>query len=283
VDVAVTAGVAFSEAGTARAGMGIDAADYDRSGRQGLVIGNFSNEMMALYTNEGNGLYTDEAPKSTLGRDSLMTLTFGCFFFDYDLDGLLDIFAANGHVADDINGVQPRVTYAQPPHLFRNKGSRQYEEVTTSAGPALAQRYVGRGAAYGDYDRDGDLDVLLSTNNGPAHLLRNDGGSSSHYLRLRLVGTRANRDGIGALARVFPAGGAASSWAMVKTGSSYASQSEMPLTFGLGRSVKVDKIEVRWPDGRTETLPGAPANQELTITEGKGITARAPGTARGTK
>jgi hypothetical protein len=282
VDVAVTAGVAFSESGVARAGMGIDAADFDRSGRQGVVIGNFSNETMALYVNEGNGLYTDEAPRSALGRDSLMTLTFGCFFFDYDLDGLLDIFAANGHVADDINGVQPRVTYAQPQHLFRNKGSRQFEEVTKSAGPVLAQRFVGRGAAYGDYDRDGDLDVLLSTNNGPAHLLRNDGGNANHYVRLRLVGTRTNRDAIGASARVLLPGGTASSWAMVKTGSSYASQSEMPLTFGLGRAAKVEKIEVRWPDGRTETLPGVNADQELTVTEGKGITARSAGAARGT-
>ena len=136
-DVAVTAGVAFNEAGVARAGMGTDAADYDGSGRASLVIGNFSNEMMALYTNEGNGLFIDEAPTSTIGRNSLLTLTFACFFFDYDLDGLLDIFAANGHVADDIQRVQPRVSYAQPPHLFRNLGGRRFEEVTARSGAAL--------------------------------------------------------------------------------------------------------------------------------------------------
>ncbi len=139
VDVGTTSGVAFNEAGVARAGMGIDAADYDGSGRQSIVIGNFSNEMMALYTNEGNGLYVDEAPASTIGRSSLLTLTFACFFFDYDLDGLLDIFAANGHVADDINRVQPKVTYAQPPHLFRNVGKRRMEAMIGQLGPDLAE------------------------------------------------------------------------------------------------------------------------------------------------
>ncbi len=232
-DIAVAAGVAFNEAGVARAGMGVDAADYDGSGRPGLVIGNFSNEMIALYQNEGKGLFIDEAPASTIGKTSLLTLTFSCFFFDYDLDGKLDIFAANGHVADDISTVQPRVKYAQPPHLFRNTGNRRFEAVTASAGAALQEAMVARGAAYGDYDGDGDPDLLVTTNNGPARLLRNDGGERSHRLRLKFTGTKSNRDAIGTFARVITAAGP-SSWQMVKTGSSYLSQSELPLTFGLG-------------------------------------------------
>jgi enediyne biosynthesis protein E4 len=273
-DVAVSAGVAFNEAGVARAGMGVDAADYDGSGRQSLVIGNFSNEMMALYNNEGNGLFIDEAPTSTIGKASLLTLTFAAFFFDYDLDGRLDIFAANGHVADDISTVQPRVTYAQTPHLFRNLGSRRFEAVAAASGKALQQPMVARGAAYGDYDGDGDLDVLVTVNNGPARLLRNDGGERRARLRLQLRSAASNRDAIGATARVTHASGV-SPWLMVKTGSSYCSQSELPVTFGLGAAKAVSKIEVKWPDGKTETLPGTDANQLLTIEQGKGVVARA--------
>jgi enediyne biosynthesis protein E4 len=274
-DIGVAAGVAFNEAGVARAGMGVDAADYDGSGRQSLIIGNFSNEMMALYQNEGRGLFIDEAPTSTIGRTSLLTLTFACFFFDYDLDGRLDVFAANGHVADDINRVQPRVTYAQAPHLFHNLGNRRFEVVTPSSGAALQQAVVARGAGYADYDGDGDLDLFVTTNNGPARLLRNDGGERGSRLRARFVGTKSNRDAIGTFARV-TSSSATSPWQMVKTGSSYLSQSELPLTFGLGAADKVTKIEVKWPDGRSETLTGLEANTAVTIEEGKGIVSRTP-------
>lgn len=274
VDVGLSAGVAFNEAGVARAGMGVDAADYSGTGRQGIVIGNFSNEMIALYSNEGNGLFLDEAPRSEIGRASLPTLAFGCFFFDYDLDGWPDIFAVNGHVADDVEAVQPRVKYAQPPHLFRNTGRGSFQEVTLQAGAALAQPIVGRGAAYGDYDGDGDLDLLVTTNNGPARLLRNGGGAANR-VRVSLVGSSSNRSAIGAFVRITTAEGT-SPWMMVKSGSSYLSQSELPLTFGLGRAERVTRIEVRWPDGRSETLPGAAANQALTIVQGKGLDRASP-------
>jgi hypothetical protein len=274
-DNAMTAGIAFSEAGVARAGMGADAADYDGSGRQSLIIGNFSNEMMALYHNEGTGLFIDEAPTSTIGRASLLTLTFGCFFFDYDLDGLQDIFAADGHVSDDINKVQEKVRYAEPPHLFRNMGKKKFEEVTTSLGQALQQAMVGRGAAYGDFDNDGDLDLLITSNNGKARLLRNDGGNQNNLLRIKTVGTSSNRDGIGAKVTL-KLSNQAKLWNVVKSGSSYCSQSELPLTFGLGKTDKVSSVEVVWPSGRVDIANEVTANQFITIQEGKGIVAAQP-------
>jgi hypothetical protein len=273
-DVAMRAGVAFNEAGVARAGMGVDASDYDGSGRPSLVIGNFSNEMMSLYHNEGGGLFVDEAPRSDVGRASLLTLTFGCFFFDYDLDGWPDIFAANGHVADDIERVQSRVKYAQRPHLFRNAGQKRFQEVSAQS-PAFQQALVARGAAYGDYDNDGDLDILLTVNNGPARLFRNDGGNRNHLLRVQTVGSSANRDGIGARVELTVAGGA-KPWQMVKTGSSYASQSELPLTFGLGSQTEVAGIRVRWPGGRVDNIGVTKADQVITIKEGAGVVRATP-------
>jgi hypothetical protein len=273
-DVGVMAGVAFNEAGKARAGMGTDAADFDASGRQSLIIGNFSNEMMALYSNEGNGLFIDEAPTSTIGRASTLRLTFACFFFDFDLDGAPDIFAANGHVADDIATVQPTITYAQPPLLFRNLGRKKFEDVSTRVGEAFARPAVARGAAYGDYDNDGDLDLIVTANNGPARLFRND-GTANHKLRVTLTGSASNRDGIGAKVRVLRATGSPVS-AMVKTGSSYLSQSELPLTFGLGAATKVSGIEITWPNGRSDRLPGVAGDQSLTIAEGKGVVRAVP-------
>ncbi|HXW07722.1 MAG TPA: CRTAC1 family protein [Vicinamibacterales bacterium] len=278
-DVGMTAGVAFSEAGVARAGMGVDSADFDGSGRPGIVIGNFSNEMTALYSNEGNGLFIDEAPTSTIGRVSLLTLTFACFFFDYDLDGLPDILSVNGHVADDVNAVQPRVTYAQPATLFRNRGAKRFEDVTAATGPALQKPVVGRGAAYGDYDNDGDLDVVITANNEPARLLRNDGGNRNPVLRIAAVGTGSNRDGIGARVRVTLDNGTRR-WSIVKTGSSYLSQSELPLTFGLGGAKKITGVEVTWPNGKVESVSGAMPGQFITLQEGKGVIRTSPIPAR---
>ena len=276
-DEALTAGVAFSEAGTPRAGMGVDTADYDNSGRQGIVIGNFTNESMALYRNDGTGLFTDEAGASGIGKMSAQSLTFATFFFDYDLDGLPDIFAANGHVSDDISVVQPNVKYQQPPHVFRNRGKKKFEEVTARLGKAIQRAIVGRGAAYGDIDNDGDLDLLITANNGAARLLRNDNGNQNDLLRVRTVGSRSNRDGIGARVTLKTAAGG-KLMSVVKTGSSYCSQSELPLTFGLGKSdpAKGMTLEILWPSGQTDIIPEVKPNQSISVQEGKGITSAAP-------
>jgi enediyne biosynthesis protein E4 len=276
-DVAVAAGVAYSEAGTVRAGMGTDASDYDNSGWQSLVIGNFTNEGMALYHNDGSGLFTDEAPAIGISRISTKSLTFGTFFFDYDLDGLPDILAVNGHVSDDISVVQPQVKYAQSPHLFHNLGKNKFDEVTAKLGSALQRPIVGRGAAYGDFDNDGDLDLVITANNGPARLLRNDNGNQNDMLRVKTVGTRSNRDGIGAKVTLKTNTGTRL-FAMVKTGSSYLSQSELPLTFGLGKpgTVKTLGLEIVWPCGQKDTIPDVKPNQFITVKEGRGIISAQP-------
>lgn len=272
VDAAFKAGVAVRENGSARAGMGVDAADYDGSGRPSVIVGNFSHEMLAVYHNEGNGLFIDEAPRSNLGKETLLSLTFGLFFFDYDLDGRPDIFAANGHITDDFPAFIKNVTYAQRPHLFRNLDGRRFEEAIDSVGPDLARKVVGRGAAYADVDEDGDLDVVMTESHGPARLYRNDGGVN-HALRVRVVGVTSNRDGIGARVDVTRLDGS-KAWALVKSGSSYLSQSELPVTFGLGAASKVQRLSITWPDGTVQPLGPQDADRTLIVREGVGIVSR---------
>jgi enediyne biosynthesis protein E4 len=269
----VSAGIGYSEDGIARAGMGVDAADYDRSGYPSVVITNFSNQMISLYHNERNGLFVDEAPQSEVGHDSLLTLGFGCFFFDYDLDGWLDLYVANGHIEDAIERVQPRVRYAEPPHLFRNLGNGKFSEVTQSVGGAFATPRVARGAAYGDINNDGALDLLVATNSGPAALFRNT-GATNHSLRIKLVGTKSNRDGIGATVRVTAGNDAQSK--MLRSGSSYLSSSELILTFGLGAHTQADAIEIRWASGQVDQLKNVAADQIITVKEKEGSIAAKP-------
>ena len=269
-EAAVTAGIAYSEEGLARAGMGVDAADYDHSGNPSILISNFSNQMLSLFHNEGHGLFVDAAPTSEIGRDSLLTLGFGCFFFDYDLDGWLDIFVANGHIEDQIENIQKRVRYAEPPHLFRNVGSGKFTEVTQQMGADFARPRVARGAAYADIDNDGDLDLVFTTNGGPAQLFRND-LKSGHSLRVKLQGTKSNRDGIGAIVRVQSGGN--NQWLMMRSGSSYLSQSELVLTFGLANSTKADRVEIEWPSGQRDSLSNIAADQIITVQEGAGVKA----------
>ena len=275
-DQAFATGVAFSDAGKARAGMGADAADYDLSGHQSLVIGNFANESMALYQNDGSGLFTDKAMTNSIGPASASSLTFSTFFFDYDLDGLPDIFAANGHVADDVSVVTPTLHYAEPPLLFHNKGNGKFEDVTDKVGTALRQPIVGRGAAYLDFDNDGDLDLVISTSNGPAKLLRNDNGNQNDVLKVKTIGTRSNRDGIGAKVTVKTK--EKRLFAMVKDGSSYLSQNELPLTFGLGKpdADKTVSLEIVWPSGKKESVSDIKPNQFITLEEGKGMVSAKP-------
>jgi hypothetical protein len=269
----VAAGIGFSEDGIARAGMGVDAADYDHSGHASIMISNFANQMVSLYHNEGNGLFVDEAPQSEVGRATLVTLGFGCFFFDYDNDGWQDIFVADGHIEDQIERVQKRVSYAEPPHLFRNLGGGKFTEVTAQMGNAFSAPKVARAAAYADIDNDGFLDVLLTTNAGPTYLFHNEGGTN-HSLRVKLMGTKSNRDGIGAVVRV--ASGSDKQWKMLRSGSSYLAQSELVLTFGLGSLTKADSIEIQWPSGQVDKLSNIDAGQTVTVQEGTGMITKRP-------
>ncbi len=271
-DEGMSAGVAFGEDGVARGAMGADAGDYDRSGRPHLLVGNFSNQMLGLYHNEGTGLFVDEAPTSTVGRASLLTLAFGVFFWDYDLDGYLDIFAANGHIEEEIGRVQPKVSYKEPPLLFRNLGKRRFETVGAKMGAEFNRPIVARGAAYADIDHDGDLDLLITSNHGPAYLFRNDGGNQNKFLCLKLNGTKSNRSAIGAVVRIESASG--KQWNTVRSGSSYCSQSDLALTFGLGSDPTVTAVEIEWPSGAKQKLTNIAANQFVTIEEGKGIIAK---------
>ncbi len=268
-EMGMTAGVAYGEDGVARGAMGVDSADYDRSGRAGLLVGNFSNQMLGLYHNEGNGLFVDEAPSSTVGRESLLSLAFGVFFFDYDLDGYPDILTANGHIEEEIGRVQPKIHYQEPPLLFRNLGAKKFENMSLKVGDSFTKPMVARGAIYADIDHDGDLDVLLTNNGGAARLFRNDGGNKNHWISIRTSGTKSNRDGIGAVVRIESAQG--KQWNMVRSGSSYASQSDLAVTFGLGADAVVSNIQVEWPSGARQKFNNVPANQLIVIDEAKGL------------
>jgi len=268
-DVALKAGVAFSEDGKARAGMGVDVADYDNSGIPGLVVTNFDNEMLGFYRGAKNGTYLDLAPGSNIGKLSQRSLGFGCFFFDVDLDGRLDLLVVNGHIDDTVRNVRADTNYEQPPHLFLNRGREGFVDVAAEAGTDFARPKVGRGAAFGDFDNDGDLDVLVTTNQGPAHLYRNDQLVKNRGVRIRLVGTKSNRDAIGATVKLYRGNECSSQ--MVKSGSSYLSQSEFPLTFGMGLRDKAERVVILWPSGRTEEYKNLQAGKRFECVEGKGI------------
>jgi enediyne biosynthesis protein E4 len=268
-DVGIAAGVAFSTEGKARAGMGVDAADFDNSGGAGIAITNFDNEMIGLYSPIGNGAYEDVATRAGVGLPSKNTLGFGCLFLDADLDGAIDLLVANGHIDETVRNIRGNVGYAQPPQLFLNDGHGKFRDVASMLGTEFSTAKVGRGLAYGDFDRDGDLDVLLTTNNGPAYLFRNDQLSGNKSIRFRLMGTKSNRDAIGATVKIFHDG--LSQSRMVKGGSSYLSQSELPVTFGVDKRDRIDRVVIQWPGGRTEDYKNLAAGRSYICIEGKGI------------
>jgi enediyne biosynthesis protein E4 len=263
-EVGLMAGMAVNESGGARGGMGIDAGDYDRSGRPSLAVTYFANEMKGLYRNEGGQLFTDVAPMMPLGRSTLLYVAWGTFFFDYDLDGWLDLLIANGHLDQEWEKIATRVSFAQPQQLFRNQGNGSLVEALATDAGDLAKPLVARGAAFADFDGDGDLDLVVTANGGAARLYENR-GPHGHWLRLGLVGAKSNRDGIGARIEV-TVKGAVQTW-FVHTGGSYLSQPQVEPTFGLGDAAAADKVVIRWPSGAVQTLTNVKADQRIEVKE----------------
>ncbi len=272
-EIGATAGVAFDNSGNARGAMGIDAARFRNNDTVGLAIGNFANEMTSLYVSQGAPLqFADESLATGLGPPTRLSLTFGLFFFDYDLDGRLDLLTANGHLEEDINKVQVSQHYEQSPHLFWNCGSDQSSEFVSvpadKCGPDFTEPTVGRGAAYADIDGDGDLDVIITATRRSPRLLRNEGQLGHHWLRLKLVGTASNRDAIGA--RVEARLGDERLERQVMPTRSYLSQVELPVTFGLGAATSVDGLTIVWPDGSRQEVPCEGVDRLLVVEQATG-------------
>ncbi|MCE2396493.1 CRTAC1 family protein, partial [Candidatus Poribacteria bacterium] len=255
-----------SEDGDAENGMGADFGDYDNDGRLDLVVTNFQGQTNTLYHNEGNGLFSDVSYASKIGTISLPYLAWGVSFCDYDNDGYQDLFIANGHLDENVQAFNPTGFYEQPNLLFHNNRDGTFDEVTLDSGSGMRLEKVSRSFAYADYDNDGDLDLLVTNLKGTPDLLENRGGHNT-WLTLKLIGTRSNRDAIGARIKVTT--GNLTQIREVRSGSSYLSQSDMRLHFGLGKHRQVDRLEIRWPRGLQEHLEGVKANQALTLVEGK--------------
>jgi hypothetical protein len=270
-ETGLVSGIALASDGRARAGMGIDTGDYDGDGRLDLVITNLDFEMHTLDRGLQRGLFGYATIESGIGFPTLPFVGFGVAFLDFDNDGQLDIAIANGHILDNAPQFRAGSTYLQRKLLFRNTTLRRFEEVGRTSGPAFAVEKVGRGLAIGDIDNDGDLDVLVTNNGQDVELLRNDGGNRGNALLVRLRGAAGNTDGIGARIRL--TAGSRTQMRDVKAGSSYLSQNDLRAHFGLGTAARADRIEVRWPSGRTDAVSGVAANQIITIEEGRGIVA----------
>lgn len=264
VENALLMGVALSQNGVAQAGMGVDAGDYDNDGDMDLFVTNYQLENNAIYRNDGT-FYSEVSNGVGVSEISLNYLGFGTGFLDYDNDGWLDLFVANGHVHDNIAAYDELVRHAQQAQLFYNDGQGRFADHSAELGPGLAAAYVGRGSAFGDFDLDGDMDILLSSNGGRVALLRNEGGNANNWLEVHLEGVQSNRHGIGA--KVYIQVGSQRQLRLVKAGSGFLSCSQIAPFFGLGKAVKVDRLEVHWPSGRIQVVKNVQANQRLTIRE----------------
>ena len=259
-EIAILTGCAYSVDGVAQAGMGVDAGDYNGDGFLDIFVTNFSYETNTLYRNNGDGTFTDVSYKARLGEESYLFLGFGTGFFDPDNDGYLDIFVANGHIFPNVERTTDVLSYKQPNQLFRNHGDSTFVDVRLEG-----QHAVSRGTLFGDYDNDGDTDLLITQLNDKVTLLRNENHTSNNYLRLKLIGTRSNRDGIGA--RVTLTVGTESETREIHRGYSYLSSNDPRLTFGLGERIIVDKLQIRWQSGIVQTLENLAVNQELVVIE----------------
>jgi len=271
-ELAYEAGVAVSEDGVAESGMGTDAADATGKGSMDLIVGHLDLQMARLYRNLGNGFFEDATFSAKLSYATFHTSVFGARFLDYDNDGRRDIFMAAGHVLDNIDRYRPGTGYAEPKLMFHNAGNGVFENVSDQLGPDFQIPCVSRGAAVGDFDNDGDLDILVSNNGGSPQLLRNDGGNANHWLQILLIGTRSNRDGVGARLKISARD--LTLYEQKKGGTSYQSAQDPRLHFGLGNRTKVDLIEIRWPSGSLTRLSGIASDQILAVKEGVGLVKR---------
>ena len=268
-DIAVMAGCAYSENGHEQAGMGVAVADYDGDGWLDIFKTNFADDTSNLYRNNGDGTFSDVTFASGIGINNSY-VAWGCGFLDYDNDGWPDLMQINGHVYPEIEGHDVGQSYKNPRLVYRNLGNGQFKDVSAQMGPGIAEHFSSRGAAFGDYDNDGDVDVLVLNMNDLPSLLRNEGGNRQNWIKIKLIGTQANRTAIGARVRVVS--GKHAQIDEVHSGSSVMSQSDLRLHFGLGNAQLVDLIEVKWPTTqKTERFSRVQANQILTIREGSGI------------
>ncbi|HKX29595.1 MAG TPA: CRTAC1 family protein, partial [Blastocatellia bacterium] len=271
-ETALPSGVAVSDNGQAEAGMGADAADLDRDGRLEVFITHLDLEHARLYRNLGDGSFEDVTFAAKLGYATFRYSGFGTCLLDYDNDGARDIFMANGHILENVELFHPETRYAEPKLLYRNNGRGQFENVSERVGPDLQLPRVSRGAAVADVDNDGDQDLLISNNGQEPQLLLNEGGNQGHWLEIALVGTRSNRDGVGA--RVKVVAGDLTSYDQRKGGRSYQSAHDGRLHFGLGSKTRVELVEIRWPSGSVDTLKNLEVDQILTVKEGSGLAAQ---------